>query len=102
MSSNGNKKDDSTKSKEDAKNESQDELNDKDVQMAEQNAKIDIKEQKIKRIHQTVYRQKAKTVLLVISLALCFCSYFVAGYFFSVNSFANTPSILQDLDSTYF
>jgi hypothetical protein len=39
---------------------------------------------------------------MVITLALCFCSYFAAGYFFSVNSFAKTPSILQDLDTTYF
>ena len=61
-----------------------------------------MKEQKMTKINKTVYRQKASTVFLVISLALCFCSYFVAGYFFSVNSFAKTPSILQDLDSAYF
>ncbi len=44
------------KNKEELKNESKDEFNEKDVQSAEQNAKIDMKEQKIAKIHKTVYR----------------------------------------------
>jgi hypothetical protein len=41
-------------------------------------------------------------VIQVVLLALLFCSYFIAGYFFSVNSFAQTPGILLDLDTIYF
>lgn len=38
----------------------------------------------------------------VVLLADILCSYFIAGYFFSVNSFAQTPAILMDLDTIYF
>jgi cytochrome bd-type quinol oxidase subunit 1 len=47
-------------------------------------------------------REKVKTVGEVVLLAVIFCSYFIAGYFFSVNSFAQTPAILIDLDTIYF
>jgi hypothetical protein len=33
---------------------------------------------------------------------MSFSSYFIVGYFFSVNSFSQTPNILSDLDIVYF
>ncbi len=41
-------------------------------------------------------------IVKLCALALGFCCYFIAAYFFSVNSFASTPEILLDLDTTYF
>jgi hypothetical protein len=35
-------------------------------------------------------------------LAIVLSSYFIAGYFFSVNSFSQTPDILQHLDTIFF
>lgn len=43
-----------------------------------------------------------KTLLFIGLLALLFSSYFIAGYFFSVNSFAQTPAILGNLDTIFF
>lgn len=74
-----------------AKDKTEGESNDKDAITSDENRKFDMKQQKLTKINQIVYRKKAKTLLFVISLALCFCSYFVAGYFFSVNSFEKTP-----------
>ena len=45
---------------------------------------------------------KVKTIGVVCLIAISFSSYFVVGYFFSVNSFAQTPNILSDLDIVYF
>ena len=62
----------------------------------------EIQNQKIANVNQILYQEKVKTVIQVVLLALLFCSYFIAGYFFSVNSFAQTPGILLDLDTIYF
>jgi hypothetical protein len=45
---------------------------------------------------------KVKTIGCVCLLAMSFSSYFIVGYFFSVNSFSQTPNILSDLDIVYF
>ena len=43
-----------------------------------------------------------KTIGCVCLLAMSFSSYFIVGYFFSVNSFSQTPNIISDLDIVYF
>jgi hypothetical protein len=54
------------------------------------------------KIGRVVHMAKVKTIGVVCLIAMSFSSYFVVGYFFSVNSFAQTPNILSDLDTVYF
>jgi hypothetical protein len=42
------------------------------------------------------------TVIFVTLLAICFCSYFIAGYHFSVLTFRQTPAIMSELDIIYY
>ena len=49
-----------------------------------------------------IYSRKMKTVMLICGLALCLSSYFIACYFLAVESFSQTPDIIEFLDLIFF
>lgn len=57
---------------------------------------------KFYRIGQIIYRQKVRTVMFISMLGVVFSSYFIAGYFFSVKPFQETPDIIKSLDTVFF
>ncbi|TNV87499.1 hypothetical protein FGO68_gene6494 [Halteria grandinella] len=73
---------------------------DKELEYA--NARKVIMAAKVVRIGQIIFRQKAKTVSFICLLGLVFSAYFIAGYFFSVKPFQETPDIIKSLDTVFF